>query len=303
MKLFRKKQKPAVQERRSPNTTNPAVFSYYARGASPSSQNIGRGEGVQLSRVKRYRLRLGHLPSYIAFMAIVGALGYSCLLAPNPKVILVNAHGTVHRDPKAYQTAIQATWKKSIFSRTKLTVSTAGMSRNIASQFSELSSVQIELPLLGRRPTVILTPAKPALQLVSSNGEFYVDAAGKVMARTTDLTQNDIQNLPLIRDETGVSAEPGKIILPGSQASFLAKLHAQLLAESIVPQSITLPSGAANEADVRIAGQSYYIKFSIDLNPRQAVGTYLAAKAKLDADGVVPAEYIDVRVEEKVFYK
>ncbi len=302
MKFF-KKQKPDTNERRRPASINPAVFSYYARGASPSSQNTGRGEGAPLSRLKRYRLSLGHIPSYVAFSAIVLALGYSCTLQPNPKVILINTPDTVHRDPKAYQAAIQAIWKKSIFSRTKLTVSTVGMKRNIASQFSELADVEVELPLLGRRPTVILTPAKPALQLVSSNGAFYVDSTGKVMARTADLTQNDIHNLPLIRDETGVSAEPGKIILPGTEAAFLAKLHAQLLADSIVPQSITLPSGAANEADVRIAGQSYYIKFSIYLDPRHAVWSYLAAKAKLEADHTVPAEYIDVRVEEKVFYK
>lgn len=303
MKFLRKKQKPDENQRRRPASDNPAVFSYYARGASLSDQNTGRHENAGLSAVKRYRLRLGHLPSYLALLAIVIAMGYSCLLQPNPKIILVNVPDTVHRDPLAYQEAVQSIWKKSVFSRTKLTVSTAGIRREISSQFGELGNVQIELPLLGRRPTVVLTPAKPALQLVSSNGSFYVDANGKVMARTTDLTQNELKDVPAIYDETGISAEPGKNIIPGPEASFLQRLYAQLQAQNLSVQSITLPPRAANEADVRIAGQPYYVKFSIDSDPRQAVGTYLAAKAKLDSDQAAPSEYIDVRVEEKVFIK
>ncbi len=303
MSWFRKKKKQDQSPRRRPESNNTAVFSYYARGASPSEENTGRNEGSGISAVKRYRLRLGHIPSYLALVAVVTALAYSCILTPNPKIILVNTPDTVHRDPKAYQDGVRAIWQKSILSRTKLTVSTDSIESDIKSQFSELSDVQIELPLLGRRPTVILTPVKPSLQLISNNGSFYVDADGKVMARTTDLTQNELKDLPVIRDETGILAEAGKIVIPAAQAQFLSKLHAQLRAQNIDIQSITLPQKAANEADVRITGLPYYVKFSIESDPRQAVGTYLAAKAKLDGEGVTPAEYIDVRVDEKVFYK
>lgn len=303
MKLFHRKQKPGNSPRRKSSTVNPAVFSYYARGASPSDQNTGRREDAGTSRIKRYRLRMGHIPSYIALTAIVVALGYSCLLQPNPKIILVSAPDTIHRDAKVYQEAVQTIWKKSVFNRTKLTVSTGSIRRDITGQFSELADVRIELPLLGRRPTVTLTPTRPALQLVSGNGSFYVDASGKVMARTTDVTENELKDIPLIHDDTGISAEPGKNIIPASEALFLRRLYAQLQAQNIAVQTITLPARAANEADVRVTSQQYYIKFSIDSDPRQSVGAYLAAKAKLDVDRVTPAEYIDVRVEEKVFYR
>ncbi len=303
MVWLQKQKKQDKNQRQRPNGVNPAVFSYYARGASPSDQNTGRNENAGVSALKRYRLRLGHIPSYIALAAILIALGNACLLQPNPKIILVNTPDTVHRDPKVYQEAVQAIWKKSVFSRTKLTISTATIRRDIAGQFTELATVRIELPLLGRRPTVVLTPTKPALQLMSANGSFYVDAGGKVMARTTDLLANELQNVPVVHDETGISAEPGKVVIPATEASFLRKLYAQLQTDAVAVTSITLPPRGANEADVRVNGQRYYIKFSIDSDPRQAVGTYLAAKAKLDAEGVVPAEYLDVRVDEKVFYK
>lgn len=303
MRWLGKQRKQDANQRRRPTDVKPGVFSYYARGASPSDQNTGRNQNAGLSVLKRYRLRLGHIPSYMALAAILIALGNACLLQPNPKIILVSTPDTVHRDPKTYQEAVQAIWKKSVFNRTKLTISTAAIRRDIAGQFTELAAVQIELPLLGRRPTVILTPTKPALQLVNASGSFYVDADGKVMARTTDLLQNDLQNVPVVHDETGISVEPGKAFIPAAEASFLRKLYAQLRAEEVAVTSITLPLRAANEADVRVDGQRYYIKFSIDSDPRQAVGTYLAVKAKLDAEGIVPTEYIDVRVDEKVFYR
>lgn len=302
-RLLLGRQKLDSTQRRRPATANPAVFSYYARGAAQNDVHTSRQRTGPLGALKRYKVRLGHLPSYVAFVAIGIALGYACMLQPNPRIVLLNTPDTVHRDSKTYQEEVQTIWKKSVLNRTKFTVPIATIRRDITIQFPELASVQIELPLLDRRPTVILSPARPALQLMSSNGSFYVDTSGKVMGRTPELTQNDLKNLPLIRDETGLSAAAGKIIIPGPQALFLRKLFAQLQAEGIATQSITLPPRAANEADVRVAGLQYYIKFSTDSDPRQAVGTYLAAKAKLDAGHVVPTEYIDVRVEEKVFYK
>ena len=309
MKLSFRKQtsKNTSGRQRSSGGATPSVFSYYARGTSPGGHNTGRGEtspvGPAIGRLKAYRLRMGHAPSYVAFTAIVGAVLYSCILQTTPRIVLASASGSVSREPKLYQEAVQDIWKRSIWSRTKLTISTGNIRRDILGQFNELANVQIELPLLGHRPSVILTLQPPALQLISVNGSFYVDRNGKVMVRTSDVKQNELINLPIVRDETGVSAELGKNVLSVSEATFLTKLSDQFRGETIVVQSITLPSNAANEADVRIVGLPYYIKFSFDNDPRQGVGAYLATKVKLDADHIVPAEYIDVRVDEKVFYR
>lgn len=303
MRFPKRGKNPRTRRRERPAKPYPATFSYYARGASSSDSNTGRRDDSSPDKTKKFRLRIVHIPSYVAFISIVVALGYSLLLQPNPKIVIVNAPDTVHRDIKVYKDTVSSIWSKSIFSRTKLTISTNGIRSEIAKSFPEIADIQIELPLLGRRATVILTPVKPALQLVSVNGSFYVDVAGKVLAKTSDLQQNDIKDLPFIRDESGISSDPGKNIIPGPDAKFLQSLYAQLRVQNVVVESITLPVGVAEEADLRVPGQQYYIKFSLDSDPRQAVGTYLAVKAKLDSDGVVPAEYIDVRVEEKVFYK
>lgn len=300
----RSSNRPTSEVRRRPNSGGSPVFSYQAR---PNASAAERGQRENRSDVQKRaaasRFRLGLVPTYIAFSMITVAFLYACYLQADPKIIVLSRPGTVHRDTKAYQAQSKDIWQSSLFNRTKLTVSTGNIRRSIERAFSEIQVAQVELPLLGRRPTIILSPAHPALQLISTNGAFYVNQDGKVLAETADVIQNDLKEIALVRDETGISAEPGKNVFSGPQTAFLTGLFAQLRAQGLSVQSITLPAGAANEADVRLTDKPYTIKFSFDIEPRQAVGTYLATNEKLEADGVMPSEYIDVRVEEKAFYR
>lgn len=304
--MFRRNKKTPlnnVRVRTNASTGKP-VFSYYARGTSSNDNNIGRYEkkpGTKYSLVKK--LNYHHIPTYIAFSVIVVSLFHTLLLQPSPKIIVVDSPGTIHRNSKSYLQSISSIWSKSIFNRTKLTVATNELESEIHNNFNELQGVRIELPLLGKRATVVLTPGKPLFMLVSRNGSFYINKHGMVMAKTIDVTENKLSELPKVIDDSGISAEEGKVILPGTQAEIISKLFQQLRKENIEVESVTLPSGAANEADVRVVGQAYYIKFSLDKDPRQGVGTYIAAKLKLETEGTLPTEYIDVRVEEKAFYR
>lgn len=300
MKLRRNKPSQNEPRRAGPRAMPPGAFSYYARGAGTSNQNIGR---YQTDESKPSRFKLGHLPSYIALVALLGALLYSLWLQPNPRVVLLAEAGTIQRDPKTYQTGVNQVWHHSIFNQLKFTVDGQAIQRDIQSRFNELASVNVQLPLLGRRPTVVLTPAHPVMQLISINGIFYVDANGKVLARVSDVHQNQVKDLVTVRDETGITADVAKPVLAPSQAVFLRQLAAQIQASGLTIQSIRLPAGVANEADVFINNQSFFVKFSMDSDARQATGTFLAAKARLEADHALPQQYMDVRVEEKAFFK
>lgn len=303
MKLRIKKQKPAVSERRRPvGNDNPEVFSYYARGNSVNAQNTGRHEKATAKATRSFK-RLAYVPSYIALLMIIIAGIYSCWLQPSPRVAILSQEGTVTRTSQEYEEGISEVWRRSVLNQSKLTVNSVKIKAEILAKYNEIQTVKIELPLLGRRPSIIVTPSRPAMQFISSNGMFYVDSTGKVMARITDVTVNKLAPISLVRDETGIAAEAGKNIISKPEAAFLQRLSQQLRVESIEVESITLPSAAANQADVRVAGQKYYVKFSTLTDPRQAVGAYKTVQTKLVAEKTEPREYIDVRVEEKVFYK
>lgn len=299
-----RKQKTDQNERRRPITTSrPGVFSYYSQRSSTPDLNLQLQPRKETTSKKSKRFRLGLLPSYIALVVVSGALIYSLWLQPLPRMYVTNQPGTVYRSSDEYRQQTEMIWRHSILNQTKLTVHTKQLQREILDHFSEISEVRIDLPLLGRRPAITLVPAKPAFELISGNGVYYVSATGKVMAQTKEVSKNQVNNLPLVLDETGLKAEVGKIVLPAHQASYLSVLFDQLVAARVDVQSITLPSTAANQADVRIKDKQYYIKFQINSDVRQSVGSYLAVRDKMQAEGINPKQYIDVRVDEKVFYQ
>lgn len=243
------------------------------------------------------------LPSYIAGLALISAILFSFWLESSPRLVISNVPGSVGRGSTEYQRAVTDHWKKSPLNHVKFLVNTGSFSANIQNQFHELQEVWVRLPLLGSTPTIVLIPAKPALVLVSEGKPYYISSSGKVMAPVSDMLKNDLKNLAVISDDTGMQATAGKYVLSGSYVDFLAALQKQLTAEGLEVQSIILPAGAVNQVDVRLAGQQYYIKFQFDTDPRQAVGSYLAAKARLEAEKSSITQYVDVRVEEKIFYR
>ncbi len=302
----RKKQTPdSSPQRRSPNGSGPPVFSYYARAGSNTGQNVGRSVEREEAKPERrtIRSRIGSLPSVLALLFMFAIIFYSLWIQPSPKVVVLAQQGTIYQDTTAYQKAIHNAWSSRFGNQFKMSVDAEALEKQIATAVPDVAAVQVQLPLLGRKPTVVLTPGKPALELITTNGGFFVDKSGKVMARSSDVKQNQLQNVPTVQDESGIKAEPGKTILTVEQASFIQSLARQLAAEGLSVQSMSLPSNAANQVDVRINGQNYYIKFATTGEARQAVGTYLAARSKFAAEGIAPAEYVDVRIDEKVFYK
>lgn len=304
MKL--RKPKPDQNERRRPvTTTQSGVFSYYSqRPSTPVDLTLQlqpRRDSAVQPKIRRFKM--GLLPSYIALFVIVLTVLYSLTLQPSPRLNVVNQPNTIHRSNQYYQQELEAIWRKSLLNQNKLTLNSERLKRDIRAQFPELTDVRIDLPLLGRRPAVTLVPATPALELVSGNDIYYVSQAGMVMLATKDATKNQLASLPLVRDETGLEASNGKIILSGTDIAFLTDLYRQLQAAKLTVVNITLPNSAANQADVRLSDQAYYIKFAMASDVRQAVGNYLAVLTKLQADNVTPKQYIDVRVDEKVFYQ
>lgn len=301
-----KKQTPEPPSRRSPSAGGPPVFSYYARGGSSTGQNTGRGNHERDEEAKKQRLprpKIGSVPAILAVIAIVGILLYSLWIQPRPNIVVLSQQGTVYQDSSAYQKAINEAWGGQLGNQFKMSVDAVALQNKIAEAVPDAANVQVQLPLLGRKPTVVITPGTPVLELVTIDGNYFVDKNGKVLANVAQVKQNQLKNVPTVLDESGVKAEPGKTILTIEQAEYIHALSRQLAADGLEVQSMTLPANAANEVDVRLKGQNYYIKFATTGEARQGVGAYLAVKNKFESEGVKPSEYVDVRIDEKVFYK
>lgn len=297
--MFRKK--PKTQPRRSTAEYQSAnVFSYYA-SRSRTETPVGRHD-EQPGRTNTSWWK--HLPSLISLIAMAICAGYILSLSTNPKVRLYTGVGNdvLLRDLGVYQRVAQDIMSSSLLNSTKLTINTEGLADKLQSQFPELTDVSVTIPLSGRRPIFEILPSKTALILIAKNGAFVVNEQGVAIMRLSELPKSSNLSIPSTTDESGLSVEVGKAALPATTASFITEVVTQLKTNNVSISGMSLPL-IANELHVRISGQPYYIKFNLQGRARDQSGTYLAIKKRLETDKVTPAEYIDVRVEERAYYK
>lgn len=299
MRLLPKRPIPEAGRRPSQTAKGRGVFSYYANRSTDTAPT-GRAGQKPLRTAKP---RWHYIPSMLAALALIISLGYILRLDTNPKISLAGStNGLSLRTTNTYQQAARSVLNRSWFNRNKLTVDTGSVERQLKQQFPELEDIAVTLPLLGHRPVIRIAVVQPAILLVSNGNLAVIAGNGQAVASGPSLNGAALKTLPRVQDDSGLRVQVGGSALPAAQVSFIQGLVAQLNAQKISVQSLTLPA-AANQVDVRLQGQPYFLKFNTTLDARQQVGAFLATKQKLDSEHITPAEYIDFRVEEKVFYK
>ncbi len=302
-----RKAKPGRDVRQGLQPGQSPVFSYYnnrpADIVSPVKRTKNRqaidhtqtpGQGIV------YYLR--HIPSYIAVTIIVLSLLYSITLETTPKIVLSKpTQNSLLQDPLVYQQAIAKLLNRSQFNKTKLTINTESIERQIEQQFPELQMATISLPMIGRKPVIGLDAAQPTLILSTSSGDFIIGQDGRALINVAKLGSRT-PSLPTVKDDNGLMVEQGKIAMTKESVAFITTVVFQLQQKGIIVQTIQLPP-IVNELRLTPQNQPYYIKFDLGSDALQQAGTFLAVKERLDDQKITPSEYVDVRVNERAYYK
>lgn len=299
--MRREKVQQAGRQPRITTTARQDFYSYHAnRQTAPQNTTARQSSPVQSTSSRWTGQRLLTL----SIVLIVGlCLGYTTTLTTNPKVVVATAgQADTLRPVTTYQQKAEELFSESILSRTKMTIDTAKLSQEVQTAFPELTNVQITLPLMGHRPTVQAIGETPSALLAARSGVYVLGESGRALVKVSDIKGAGGLDLPTIRDEADLDVKVGQAILTKQDVAYITTITKQFAAQKTVIDSITLPA-LASELHVRIAGQPYFIKFSLLTDARVTYGQYAALKKKLEADGVTPKEYIDSRVEERVYYR
>jgi hypothetical protein len=305
--MFRKKQKKSIPQARNVQPSNRApVFSYYANRSTAETVR-GRGEAAA-ERSSQLTLKrwVGYAPSLIAGMALVFCLGYASTLSADPNIQVVGQAAQVETlvaDLSSYQDDFKAVLTDSPFNRSKLFINTDNIAQEVSKRHPELGEISVVLPLVGRRPVFKVRPAEPAITLSASGGPYVVDTKGRVLAYTRDTNSSITEDLPIVRDESGLPVERGNSVITNDTIRFITLVAGQLTQAKINPEALILPQTSAGELHLRLEGKPYFVKFDMRGQGRLQAGTLIAVKEHLEQQGKTPAEYIDVRVPEKAFYK
>lgn len=309
----KKSQEPQGRRRRTvvksvaESTPTSNIYSYNSRRSeTPEPRRrptVSSKESSSFS-VKRFFAK-GSSGLVLIGLIIVGI--YLLSLSTNPviRVIDEGQNAFLVRDPQTYISSTQDILKSSFWNRSKLTVDVKDLEKNLETGYPELESVNVVVPFFGNRPVVYIEPAKPALILAASNGEYVLNNKGKVMIMQANLPKGlKLSNIPVVNDQSNLKATLNEQALTSNDIEFIKAILAQLNAKQVKYSALTLPAGAS-ELDVQIAGQPYFVKFNMQevKRAREQAGTFLATQQELARKKIVPSQYIDVRVEGRAYYK
>jgi hypothetical protein len=312
MRLGRKP--PATgRRRRQPAESGQAPPPSLAYRSRRSADELNTGRQVQTDREPRAAAAPRHAGRWIlrrfGLIVLLAALLVSAVnmltLSSNVRLMSLSdgsASSFLH-DQSAYQAAASDLMADSIWNRNKLTVNTAAVSQGLLKQFPELSSASVTLPLFSKRPIVYIQTDQPALILAARNGSFVIGSTGKALLPATRLPANSKLQLPVVTDQSGLEVRLNHQALTSDSVNFIQTVLAQLKAKGVGAESLVLPVGTS-ELDLKIAGQPYTVKFNLESGTaREQSGTFLATKSKLESQHIIPAQYIDVRLDGRAYYK
>lgn len=307
--MFRKKPEQPQQKQRTTRTNRDRadVFSYHANRSRPEAGNE-RIDVHNTSGIKNQKKKVSwkHIPSITAGIIIFGAIFYTTIIdVNNPKIVpLSKTTPNILRTNKEYEQGVKDVLSKSIWSRSKFSVNTEELATQIKQQFTELGEVSITMQLLGRRPIIQITPASPALIVGNQTaGPYVVGEDGRVLMLLSDLPDNQGQDLIRVEDVINSDFEMGKLALPKSTVDFLNKTKYYLNQKNIQIKSVRLPA-VANELHLELKDAPYVIKFNLQDDPMEQVGRYVTLMEHIQSQSKpAPTEYVDVRVEDRVYYK
>lgn len=284
-------------------TKRPSVFSYRA-SRSNVSDNLGRGQTKEEAVRRPGPSVKSRIRRAVKILLVVGLAVFvlnNLLLNSDPKIVMVDATN-IYRNPAAYQTAAADAFAASKLNSNKITVNTKSIRDSLLKAFPELADVSVSLPLVGRQPTVYLEPSTSRLIVHTSNGTFVLDDTGRAVASGAIVESLKEAGLPEIHDESQLDVTLGSVVLPSTSVAFITEVAQQLKVKNMAITNLKL-TNTPSELHLNIQDVGYYIKFNTRGNARVAVGAFTALKQYLESQRKTPAEYIDVRVESRAYYK
>ncbi len=309
--MFRKRPKNAPETtRRRPvqdGVSGNKVFSYNSvRRQSleeiTDSMSAKKKRGEDTSR-RQTQIRLKQILAGIIFLLVLSVIFANSRIANNNATVVLQGtpeQRIMLQGKNVYSEAVAKAIDSSTWNNFKITFDENKFNSYMLKQFPELSRAQVSLSMVGGGYRVYLDPSSAILLFTTSDSKsFVVDDTGKIVS--TDVV-NAPEGLIPVSDQSGLSSKVGSRILPRTDVVAIQTVIYQLQQHGMKAESLTLPK-APRRLEVKVQGSPYYIKFSLHAPIEQQVGAYIAVAKRLQKEGKVPAEYIDVRIGERVYYK
>jgi hypothetical protein len=290
--MIRKSLQPRTRQPAKGRAKVPLTY-YRSAGGAAQDDKSPFIRSKPKTRVRKYLLGALDFGVLLLFLAI---FIYSLIIRPEPKIA---ANSYTYHPAATYQQAAQEQLK-SLTSRNKLTINEDQIIKNLQSEFPEIANARLELPVISQIPTLHLTIAEPALVLKNNKSSYIVSSIGTVVDKAEGFSRS--KELPSVEDQADFDLKPGSPAFSRESTSFIVDVWRYTKASNINVASMVLPVRPM-ELNLKTTDKPYFVKFYLGGDAVLQTGQFVAARNQFEKDGVNPSEYLDVRIQGKIFYK
>lgn len=198
---------------------------------------------------------------------------------------------------KQYSEAIDSYMISHPLSRIRFLIDKDGMLSEIQESVPEVESISAVSSAGFGRSMFLLTMRRPIASWEVDGNQLYVDASGVSFGR------NHFDDPGIsIEDRSGLEATPGKTVTSNRFIGYIGQVIGLAHDQGYEVTSVTLPPGTTRQIEVRLEGVPYFIKLSSDRPVGEGVEDMVRTVNWMESRGVT-AEYIDVRIEGRAFYR
>lgn len=305
--MMGKKQTNRLRNSRNQGTPLEAVFRRNTSIASRSQRAAREQRAAALQRqadqtkhqVRRVR-RAKALAVVVAILLVVAGLRMQI------KTVRLAGVDQLSQEQQArYSESIRSFSLENSFAQQGWSVDEAQVQDYVLSSFPEVSSAELKaVHLLNPALQVELSFRAPRyVWKDASNQQKFVDAEGKIFYE--NLSASKTGSLIEIEDQSGIVFEAGNTAVSSQTLAFIGGLQGglkPLYKGDRVLKKVLIP---VSTREVRVVPEKvpYYVKMSTARSLESQVGELKALLGFLRTKKITPKQYIDIRLEDKAYYK
>ena len=174
---------------------------------------------------------------------------------------------------------------------------TRALRRDILSTGPQLADVTIRRQWPAGL-NLIVTERKPNLIWSTGGKRYLLDGQGVIITPAGD---DNGSKLVTVEDTTGLGVKVGQKVVPAAFVAFCGELINQVPAQTgLAIKELQVPE---TTSEVYLMTPTYYIKFDTTRSATSEVGDLVRVLAQLKRQNKSPAQYIDLRVEDRAYYQ
>lgn len=251
-------------------------------------------------RVHAHHLRRHRRNAFGALVAVLlAAAGLYVLVTQSIVSVTVTSANSVGQDASLYQSKIHDYLAVRPLERFRFSLNTASLTTYlVAHDAPEVAQVDSTVSANGLGKAAIhLTFRNPVVVWQTGSTRLYVDAAGNTFTRN-HFSEPGVQ----VVDQTGIQAQNNQVLASDRFLAFIGRVIGRMKDNGLTVTDIILPANTTRQVQVKVAGVSYPVKFSVDRPEGEQAEDAARSIRYLLAKGI-SAQYIDVRVSGKAYYQ